>query len=248
MSSERMTRSGGQCIGIAAALAVLGGMLFAGPAEAGSFRVSPVQIHLPEGRAAASLTIVNSDSAPVSVRVTAFAWSQIDGSDVYTPTSDVIASPPIFTIAAGKSQLVRIGLRQRSGAGGYRVVLEEIPRQQAPDGQIKVLLRLNLPLYLLPKKSGGKADLSWSAWRNRAGELFIEGRNRGPVHGQIVELSTGQGRSRTILSKQMGVVLPGSARRWKIERPPHLAAGTPLALNIRSSTSETQTQILVEQR
>lgn len=233
---------------MAAALALLcGGMLFAGQAQAGSFRVNPVQIHLPAGRNAASLKITNSDAAPVSVRVTALAWTQVDGSDVYTPTSDVIASPPIFTIPAGKAQLVRIGLRQRSGAVGYRVLFEEIPREQVAEGQIRVLLRLNLPLYLLPK-TGGKPDLSWSAWRNRAGELFIEGRNRGPVHGQVVELSTGHGGRRTILSNQIGVVLPGGARRWKIGSQPAVKVGAPLALNIRSSTSETKTQILVEQR
>jgi len=174
-----------------------------------------VQIHLPAGRNAASLKITNSDAAPVSIRVTALAWTQIDGSDVYTPTNDVIVSPPIFTIAPSKAQLVRIGLRQRSGPIAYRVLFEEITREQPADGQIKVLLSLNLPLYLLPK-SGGKPELSWSAWRNRAGELFIEGRNRGPVRGQVVELSAGQGASRIILSKQMGVVLPGSARRWKV--------------------------------
>lgn len=248
MSSKRMTSPSRQCIGMAAALALLsGGMLFAGPAAAGSFRVNPVQINLPADRNAASVKITNSDAAPVSVRVTALAWSQIDGSDVYTPTNDVIASPPIFTIPAGRAQLVRIGLRQRSGTRGYRMLFEEIPRDQPADGQIRVLLRLNLPLYLLPK-GGGKPELSWSAWRNRAGELFIEASNRGPVHGQIIELSAGQGESRNILSKQMGVVLPGSARRWKIAKQADFTVGNRLALNIRSSTSETKTQILVEQR
>lgn len=226
---------------------MLSGMLFAGPVAAASFKADPVQINLSAGQNAASLKITNSDAAPVSVRVTAFAWTQVNGSDVYTPTSDVIASPPIFTVPAGKTQLVRIGLRQRSGAGGYRVIFEEIPRDEPADGQIRVLLRLNLPLYLLPK-GGGKPDLSWSAWRDTAGELFIEGRNRGPVHGQVVELAAGHGASRTILSNQMGIVLPGSTRRWKIGKQPDLTVGTRVALNIRSSTSETQTQILVEQR
>ena len=247
MPSKSMTPSARRRIGIAAALALLsGGMLFAGQAAAGSFKVNPVQIHLPAGRNAASLNITNSDAAPVSIRVTAFAWAQVDGIGVYTPTSDVIASPPIFTIPAGKTQLIRVGLRHRSSSA-YRVQFEEIPREQAADGQIKVLLRLNLPLYLMPK-GGGKADLRWSAWRGRSGELVIEGRNRGTVYAQVVELSTGQGTSRNILSAQMGVVLPGSARRWKIAKQPGLPAGTRLALNIRNATSETQTQILVEQR
>src|SRR3990170_3108661 len=82
----------------------------AGPASAGSFTVNPVNITLPAGRQAASLTLTNSDAAPVSVLVQTYAWTQVDGVDVHTPTDNIIASPPIFTIAPGKTQLVRIGL------------------------------------------------------------------------------------------------------------------------------------------
>lgn len=221
-------------------------MLFAGPAAAGSFAVNPVQISLPADRRATSLTVTNSDTVPVSIRVAAYAWTRVDGSDVYSETGNVIASPPIFSIAPGKTQLIRIGLR-KPGAGAYRVIIEEIPSDAPAEGQIRVALRLNLPLYVTPK-GGGKAELSWSAWRDRSGDLFVEARNRGAVHGQVVELSADRGGTTDILSKQMGVVLPGSARRWKVGKQPAIQAGLPLLLKVRSPTSETQTRILVEQR
>lgn len=233
---------------VVAALALAGASIgLPAPAAAGSFKINPVQITLPTDRQAASLKITNSDAAPVSIRVTALAWSQVDGRDVYTPTSNVITSPPIFTIAAGKTQLLRIGLKSRGDAAAYRLLVEEIPREQPADGQIKVLLRLNLPLYLLPK-GGGKADLSWSAWRDASGDLFVEGRNRGLLHSQVLELSADQSGRRSILSKQMGVVLPGSARQWKIGSRADLKVGAPLLLSIRSPTSETRTQLVLEQR
>ena len=223
------------------------GVALAAPASAGSFRVDPVKINLPADRKAASLRLTNSGSAPVSVRVLTHKWTQVDGRDVHTATSEVITSPPIFTMAAGQTQLVRIGLRDRAAAGAYRVILEEIPRDKPVKGQIQINLRLNLPLYVLPK-GGGRAELSWKAWREPSGELFVEGRNHGSLHSQILALSADQGGRRHVLSSQMGVVLPGSARRWKVDKGSALAAGTPLLLRVKGSAGETQTQIMLERR
>ena len=221
--------------------------ILADPALATSFTVNPVNINLPGGRQAASLTLTNSDAAPVSVRVVTYGWTQVDGIDVHTPTDNVIASPPMFTIAPGKTQLVRIGLKNRPATGAFRVVFEEIPREKPVAGELQISLRLDLPLYLLPK-GGGKAQLSWRAWRDWTGELFVEGRNSGSAHGQVLQLFAEQGSQRQLLSRQMGVVLPASARFWKVGKRPELQAGAPLLLTVRSSTGETRTQLILEQR
>lgn len=232
---------------VAAFASSIGVATMAAPVSAASFSVNPVNINLPADRQAASLTLTNSDAAPVSVRVLTYAWTQVDGIDVRTPTDNVIASPPIFTMAPGKSQLVRVGFKSRPPAGAYRVIFEEIPREKPVENGIQVNLRLDLPLYLRPK-GGGKAQLSWRAWRDGNGELFVEGRNSGSAHGQVLELSAEQGGKRQHLSRQMGVVLPASARFWKIGKRPELQAGAPLVLTVRSSTGETKTQIILEQR
>lgn len=231
----------------ACAWLVAGASLLSSPAWAGSFQVNPVHINLPADRQVSSLTITNSDSAPVSVRVITLAWTQVDGMDVHTPTNNIIASPPIFTIPPGKTQIVRIGLKSRDGTRAYRVIFEEIPRQTAADGQVRVALRLDLPLYVLPK-GGGKADLKWQAWRDGAGDLFIQGSNSGSLHTQVVELSAKTAGGEQVLSKQMGVVLPNSARVWKIGKGPDLELGTPFTLKVRSSSGESQTQIQLVQR
>ena len=59
-------------------------------------------------------------------------WVQSeDGTDEYESTSDVIAVPPIFSIAPGETQIIRVGL-----VGGlspdrelaHRLFLTELPR------------------------------------------------------------------------------------------------------------------------
>ena len=241
-------RSGLRSIGSVAACSwLILGAAFGVPASAGSLKVNPVHINLPAGSQAVSLKMTNGDAAPASVRVTTFGWTQVDGRDVYTPTNNVIVSPPIFTIPAGKTQLVRIGLRSRGSAGAYRVIFEEIPVQRPVGGQIQVTLKLNLPLYLLPP-GGGKSDVSWKAWRDGKGEMVVEGRNRGSLHSQVSQLSAQLPAGARLLSNDMGVLLPESARQWKIGKRSDFAVGAPLLLKVRSSGGETQSQIVVEQR
>ena len=221
------------------------GATFAVPASAGSLKVNPVHINLPADHQSVSLEMTNNGAAAVSVSVMGYGWSQVDGRDVQTATNNVIVSPPIFTIPANKTQLVRIGLRNRAGPGAYRVIFEEIPRTDSVAGQIQVNLRLNLPLYVLAK-GRTKPDLSWRAWREQSGEMIVEGRNRGSLHSQIVGLAADQGGRRHVLSTEMGVVLPGSARQWTAGKHPEFPVGTPLLLRVKGSDGETQTQIVLE--
>jgi fimbrial chaperone protein len=246
MAAGKKHRLGVRSIGpLVASCWLILGAAFAVPASAGSLKVNPVHINLPADRQSVSLKMTNGDTAPVSVRVVTYAWTQAAGRDVYTATNNVILSPPMFTIPAGKTQLVRIGLRNRAGSGAYRVIFEEIPRSQQVGGQIQINLRLNLPLYVLAK-GRTKPDVSWRAWRDPSGEMIVEGRNRGMLHSQVLALDADQGGRRHSLSRQMGVVLPGSARQWTAGKHPEFPVGTPLLLRVKGSAGETQTQIVLE--
>jgi fimbrial chaperone protein len=245
MTAGKKHRLGVRSIGSLAWCWLILGAAFAVPASAGSLKVNPVHINLPAGLQSVSLKMTNSDALPVSVRVVTYAWTQAAGRDVYTATNNVILSPPMFTIPAGQTQLVRIGLRSRAGTGAYRVIFEEIPRPQQVDGQIQINLRLDLPLYVLAK-GRTKSDVSWRAWRDASGEMIVEGRNRGLLHSQVLALDADQAGQRHSLSKQMGVVLPGSARQWTAGKHPKFPVGTPLLLRVKGSAGETQTQIVLE--
>lgn len=230
----------------AVTLVLLGvGLGVALPAFAGSFSAVPVQLSLPANARAASFTITNNDAAPVSIRVKALAWSQVDGKDRYEPTANAIVSPQIFTIKSGRKQLVRIGVRDRQAAKAYRLFVEEIPLQKPEAGQIQVVLRLNLPLYLLPK-NGEKSDLKWLALRDSDGSMVLEARNQGTIHEQINEIDIEQGGHSQTVTKEMGVVLPGSARRWKVDSAVKLQPGVPAMVKAHGPNSDSQTQIIVE--
>ena len=248
MTAGKQHRLGVRSIGrLAASCWLIIGATLAVPASAGSLKVNPVHINLPADRQSVSLKMTNSDAAPVSVRVATYVWTQVDGRDVYTATNNVIVSPPMFTIPATQTQLVRIGLRNRGGPGAYRVIFEEIPSDNPVDGQIQINLRLNLPFYVLAK-GRAKPDLSWKAWREPSGEMVVEGRNRGSLHSQVLSLAADHGGRRHSLSTQMGVVLPGSARQWAIGKHPEFSVGTPLLLTVKGSAGETQTHKVIERR
>lgn len=217
------------------------------PANAGSFQVNPVHVLLEGGKAATSLTVMNSDAEPVSIRVITYRWTQEKGEDVYSDTKDIIASPPIFTVPAGGTQIVRFGLRTRTAGASYRVILEEIPSENSPKRGIKIALRVDLPFYVLNKQ--GEAKVSWAAYRGPDGDIALEAENQGSRHEQVLEISAiGPAGKKSQLSKQMGVVLPTSVRHWKIGKRPEISTGTPLLLNIRTAEREIQTQVIVQSR
>ena len=222
----------------AAGLCMAAAIALPGDAVASNFRVSPVTLTLPANRPVGSLTITNGEDVPVSIQVSAFRWTQVDGKDVYTPTDDLIASPPIFTAATRAPQLVRIGVRHRVPNAAYRVMLQEIPGPATANG-VRIAVKLNLPLYIVADPAA-KADVAWTAWRRPAGDIVLEARNTGGAIAQVTGIAhrAGTGGTSTVLSNAMGVVLPQSMRQWEIGKHPELTTGTPLTLAIRTADGE----------
>lgn len=220
-----------------------------GRALAGSVQVDPISIELAHDRSSTSLTVRNRDSQPVSMRVRTYRWSQQNGEDVYQDSDDLIVSPPIFTIAPGRSQLIRIGPRTPSAGSAYRIVLEEIPAAMREGTGIRVALRINLPFYILPE-GGGRAALSWSGWRDHDGNVFVEARNNGTRHSQVTTLaSVDAAGAETVLSSRIAVVLPGGSRRWEAGPRPQFAAGATLELRARGAAGEiSRGHVVLEQR
>jgi fimbrial chaperone protein len=225
----------------AAALLLAALALPAGPAAAGAFRINPVAVAVMPDQGAAELRLHNQDSRPVAVRVTALRWTQADGRDRTEATRDLVVSPPIFTVAPGAQQLIRIGFRNRTPRAAYRLIVEEIPEQRAPGTGIAVSLKLDLPLYVIARRGAAPA-LSWAARRGPDGALVVEGRNSGDLHAQILAIeardASGQVVGRT---GAMGVVLPSSSRTWTLTG----RAGAPTELVIRTAAGETRVAVRV---
>lgn len=235
---------------LAASLWVLRALLLLAPvsALAGSFQINPTRLILSPTQSITSLTLRNAGKEPVAVRVLTYRWTQEKGIDVYTPTDDLIASPPIFTTPAGATQLIRVGLRRRLPNAAYRVILEEIPRPST-NTVIQVALRLNLPMYVETVAGGGKPAVRWTAWRDATGEIVLEGRNDGTAYAQITAIGlTGADGRHTDLTSSMGVVLPDSMRLWRIGKHPELRSGSDLPLIVRSASGDESIMARLETR
>lgn len=220
MAGSLAERAGG---GLAGAL--LGALALVqpiSPAGASALQIDPVRVEISAKRKIASVRISNADVAPVTVRIHAMRWTQEEGADVFRAVSSVILSPPVTTIKAGATQLVRVGMRGALAPGFYRVIVEEVPEAN-PEAGIRVSLRLNLPLMVL-QEQGPVADLRWSARQGANKSWVLEATNRG---AKYVRIEPGDADRMTGLKLEgkapVGVVLPGSSRRWILGEAPVVA-------------------------
>ena len=194
-------------------------VLCAGIASAGSIGVSPVRVTLSDSQKIGSLSVRNDGTEPVSMQMEVLSWSQREGNAVFAATREVLANPPIFTIPAGGSQLVRVGLRRTADAQrelSYRVILQELPPPPNPDFMgTRMLVRISLPVFVLPEVDA-KPVLRWQATRASQGALKISLTNNGNAHIQIknFKLSLLDSEQPWVTLQSSDYVLAGQSRDW----------------------------------
>lgn len=131
---------------------------------AGGLQVSPTRLDVPVDRRSTAVVVRNTGGAPVLLHAESMQWSQTEGQDQYEPSTDLIVSPPVFTLEPGASQTVRVGLRDRkppSEQRAYRVFIQEVPPAAvvAPQ-ELKVVLRIGVPALVTPE-SAKPAHPTW---------------------------------------------------------------------------------------
>ena len=191
--------------------------LAANPAKGQSLRVAPVIVQLPAGQKTATLTVSNDGGSATTFQIRAYEWGQQDNKDPLTPTSEVLASPPVATIAPGDSQIVRLVLRQlpQGREATYRILLDQIPPAAEP-GIVHMLLRLSIPIFAQP----ATRTLPHVQFHleHAAGQLLLVGVNDGRRHDSFrdISLSTGDGLTLKPVAGTLPYILAGSTRRWVI--------------------------------
>jgi fimbrial chaperone protein len=197
------------------------------PALAADFTVNPIQIFLTGQSQSAILTVHNTSGEPLRFQLNAFAWAQdSSGQMLLTPTSEIIFFPRLLTLAPGEQRIVRVGT---SAPGGpvertYRIFVEELPPQAhsaAPAGQVRVLARMGIPIFVAAR--AGRAELRLLPPAQQPGRLVFELRNTGTKHivPQTIRVR-GQGPGGEILwqGEQEGwYVLAGQQRVYEMALP-----------------------------
>ena len=135
---------------LAAALAL--SCLLVSGATAASLRVAPIKLDVASGATSTTLRVWNDDKKPISIQVRVFRWTHKGNTDTLTPTTDVVASPPIGTLKAGGENLVRIVRVAKTPVAGremYRVLVDQLPDPKAHKaGVVSILVRHAIPLYI----------------------------------------------------------------------------------------------------
>lgn len=214
----------------------------AGSAGAGSFSVTPVRVEFDHDRRTAVMTLHNAEAVPLTLQASLVDWSQADGDDRYVATHDLLATPPVFTIAAGGEQIVRIALRREADPDrevSYRIFFEQVMEQASREfNGLNIALRIGVPIFLAPR-AGAHGDLAWELHRQRDGQLQIDVVNHGTGHVQVTDFDADLGAEAG--SVHVGVaryVLPGSRMSWTVAAPRQAGNATKARLHGFSDRGE----------
>jgi fimbrial chaperone protein len=189
------------------------------PPQAASLQVSPVSIEVLAPGAAATITLSNAGPNPLNAQIRVFRWSQVNGEEKLEPTDDVVASPPITSLAPKTDYTVRLVrvIKQPVSAGeSYRLLVDELPELKArQDRVVTLVMRYSIPVFFYPRDSTD-AKLAWSI-EQRGQRVYVSATNAGDRHARISALTLHDGSGPTISfgNGLTGYVLGHSTMRWQ---------------------------------
>ena len=187
-------------------------------AHAQSLTVLPVTIELAPGQSTTALTVINQTDSETSFQVRAYAWRQQNGSDQLDPTDDLLASPPLGTILAKATQVVRLVLRRapQGQEATYRILLDQIPPPASP-GTVRIALRLSIPVFAEPATRVAP-HVQWRI-ETDGRQASLVAVNDGNRHEAVRNIELGDGRALKVEANVSPYILGGATRRWRLVAP-----------------------------
>lgn len=189
-----------------------------------TFNVSPLKIILSGKSSSALLEITNQSNEPLRLQLSVSAWDQSPtGEMLLGATEDIILFPSLLTVEAGERRKVRLGtVTPRSTAEkAYRIVLEELPPTKSASsegGQIRVLTRMTIPVFLEPSKVVSGGEITGLTMRNAIASFEI--RNTGNTHfsAQHIQLEGVGTAGKAVAKREITgwYVLAGGTRRYDV--------------------------------
>src|SRR4051812_11165016 len=207
--------------------------------------VTPIRATLSASQPVIALTVRNDGADHSVVQVDAMTWAQREGGDFYEPTREIIATPPLFKLEPGASQVVRVGLRRAPDATReltFRLFLEEVPPPPKPDFKgLRVALRMAVPVFVTPS-SAAVPRLHWRLAAAGSGLLTVGLRNDGNAHVHVTDLRLESPPGQELVrQKAASYVLPGQSREWRLKAA--ATPGTVLRLVARTDDGDVQAEL-----
>lgn len=232
-------------------LGILQWMMACGIVQAGSYGINPVKLTLSAQNATQIITVRNDGEQASVMQVELSAWSQSNGNDVHTPTRELLATPPIFTLLPGASQIIRIGLRSAPDTQrelSYRMFLQEVPPPAKPDVVgLQVALRFSVPVFVTPAQAV-KPDLHWQAVRLDEHTLKVGVTNIGNSHDHLSAYKIYRsGNSNPIIAQKLfAYLLPGETRYWSLTTDTLPNSGEHLSVLANTEMGEVIADVVID--
>lgn len=214
---------------------------------AGQFSVNPVRVQLTPDNRVVVMRVTNQDSTPITLQLNTLAWSQSNNTDVLTETRDFLATPPLFTLAPGQEQVVRVGLRHTPSSGveqPYRLIFEEVlPPVEAGFQGLRVALNISVPVFVNTQEKTA-ASPRWSLKRQGA-DTLLHVTNTGTAHLQLQGLTLHTAPLAKPVARIEGnfYVLPGQSRHWPVTLP---RTAQSFRLTMQAASGETQIDLALD--
>lgn len=219
-------RSNGKAASIAAFLIILG--LTATTAYA-ALNVSPVRVNLGDDHDKDAVRITNQETSTKSYEVEVVVWSQTEERrEVYSPTDDILAVPPLFSLNPGEEQLVRVGMLVPADANterSYRMFITELAPPEAEkieSSGITMRLQIGIPVFVAPN-AVPTSTLEFVNLMQVDEQRFVRFRNSGNTHVKVIEVQ---------------YLAPGSTDKVVTPAVVYLLAGQSAYLPLKSASSK----------
>jgi len=144
------------------------------PAVAADIGISPTRVVLTPVQRVGTVTLRNNDAGTLDFQVSLKRWSMQEGGEWLLEDASqddgLTAYPLAFSVAAGKAQVVRVGIPRALQVGeerAFRLLVLELPRERTPGSGAgpQLLNQFSIPVFVndgdavpLPELMEGRID------------------------------------------------------------------------------------------
>ncbi len=208
--------------------------MWSAAANAGPVSVSPLRLTLNPAAGIATLTVENTGTTEALVQTEVLAWQQPGGVPLLVPTDDVIAMPPVFKLAPGAKQRLRVGMTRPFDTAReqtFRLMVTEVPTTVAVPGSVAVAVRHSVPVFILPAVA-----VSANLVLRRTTTGGLEFANTGNRHLRVLRWRLRAGNGALLADAQgPGYLLAGATQPVPLDSA-SLASGESLMLEAETDT------------
>lgn len=214
-------------------LLFLTSFLFSTSAFASDLTLMPISLDIAAPRIQDHFTVRNGGKEVIKMQVRIFRWEKRNGKDYFTPTKDVVVSPPFTTVKPETDTVIRVVRASKApivGEEAYRVFFDELPSPSVSGGgaRLNILTRLVAPVFFSSTKL--KNDKTTWRVRDNGSNFELIGTNGGERRLKVSDVLLLDGK--TVVGRKTGLVGYVLGGTNSVLQIPRIAQGTPTKLRL----------------